>query len=321
MVTALLDPAHTPNAWTLRSFLRPDHADLLPVVLRLLLEDEDDSTLSQWLTTLSATAIRPHLHTLVADPRLITRRPVRTALRRAAPLPLDIALVLVPDNLLAEGFVVAPIAATQAGVLTTTLGRLSASQVRLATPSLYRLRDIGAEAMDAAVAVLAASDDVLGAAWLRSGLPLQAGLTHLYQAAATSAVPARRLVAAALALKEERMDAGAFLSLVTDLPPECQEDAGRAASKYLAGKLADQGATVARVLAMVPARHLSAWLPLVSPDAAIEAALGTRLRDPATAELLAPALADRLRRDRDRWLPVLRRLAPQAAGRLDWLLP
>jgi hypothetical protein len=308
------------RSWTLRKFLEPGNPDLLPMVLRLLADDSDGELLT-WLTALPPAALRPHLAELAAVPKLVGRREILQLLREAAPLPLAVALPLLPGNRLAllGPTPVAPYADDAADSVAKALQALDPAQIIEAAPALRLLRSAGSATFDAALAPLAAADDARGAAWLRTGLPLQAGQTHVYVAALTSTVPERRLAGAALAVKESRLSSDGFIALVVDLPPALWPDAAVIAQRYLAADLPTRGVPLSNLLRRAPSAGLSAWLPLVPPVPPVEAALADRLADPATADSLGPLLAERLRVDAEHWGPVVQRLQVAAKGRLDWL--
>jgi hypothetical protein len=240
-------------------------------------------------------------------------------IRAAAPVPLALALPLLAHGRL-SGIAVAPYGAEATAELAAGLERLDAAQVLAATAALRQLRTAGPAAFDAALAPLASRQDALGAAWLRSGLPLQAGMQRLYDQALASDQPEVWLVGAAVALKAGTLSAADFLDRCARLPAAQQGDAAVIAARYLEGKLAGEAARLATLLRAGDARSAISWLALCPPATEIQAALVARVPETAFADSVGPILADRRRSD-PAWAPVVAAAVAAAQGRLDYLAP
>lgn len=311
------------SLWQLRQWLGTDPDRLLPTAVRLLAADDDPSEYEakpvvRLLAQQPPETIAALLPDLLAKPKLAAS--ARPLLAKTGPLPLSAALALTEGPGLG-GSTVAPLPATAAEEIAQRLGRWSPAEVLARAAAVRQLRSGGAEAVDAALASLIARGDAITAAWLRSGVPAEAGMQDAYRDAEGSAVPELALVGAAFALREGRLDMAGFLVRVATWPSPVQIDAAAAAKRYGEGRWQDLAAPAADLVERLGARALPAWIAVLPPAEAVVAALAGRAGDAATADAMGGALANRLAREPQAWQPAARTIAARAGGRLDWLLP
>ncbi len=324
-LVAAINAKKSANFYELRRFLVPQNPDLLPALDQMLnqasrdLDESDAKKIVRWLASLDPKDRSAFILSHANHSRLMAQAGFLDLLRQGGPLPQAAALALLRAGLLGEQDRIAPV--TDAETLGKDLAALTAAEVVQRAPALRQLRLAGPAAFDAALAGLIAKRDDVAAAWLRTGIPLAAGQRQAYLDALESPNGELWLAGAALALKEGRLDAAAFLARCATLPAGAQGFAATVAERYLAGKLAPHAEALAAIARTAPVRVLVAWMHLMPPAAPIEAVLAERVADASVARSLAPAFAAALRTDRDRWLPILQRLLPKANGRLDFLLP
>jgi hypothetical protein len=315
--------AKPPYTYALTNLLRPGDPDLLQVVITALAKERQEhatTPLSTYLASLPAALVAPHLPTLLANP-LVARDSRLAQLLSGAPLPIACLAPLALNHPAATVTFVA-FTAAEAEALSPTLTALGDDQVLAAANLLRQARAAAPEHFDPVLRRLVERGDAKAAAWLRTGLPLSAGMGELYDRALEAADPDVWLVGAAKALKEERLTARDFILRVAAMPPVAQGKAVLVATRYLAGgKLDGEAEHLAKVVATCPAKSLSAWIALLPAEPAVGAALAARARDPGTAGMMGFALDARLRTDRARWQPMLDEVIAAAKGRLDYLKP
>jgi len=315
--------ARPANSWSLARFIRSGDPDLLGVVVKTLATEREKyriAPLIAYLVSLPPAAVAPHLSVLLANPGVA--REVRLApLLAATPLPIDCLASLAVAH---PGAKVTFAAFTPAEMqaVTASLTALS-DEVVLGSANLMRqARTAAPDSFDPVLRTLVERGDAKAAAWLRTGLPLTAGMGELYDRALAAADPDVWLVGAAKALKEEKLLAHDFIARVAAMPPPAQAKAVLVATRYLGGgKLDGEAEGLVRILATCPAKGLSAWIALLPAEPAIGAALAARARDPGTAGMIGFALDERQRADRARWQPLLADVIAAAKGRLDYLKP
>lgn len=322
-LAAAINATEQPNQWDLEQYVEPGNPDLLPAVLRILATSEDDWRLGRWLTWIGGlpkSELGNGLARLAANQKLVQHKDFPRLAARIAPLPLDLAIALARVNRLGS-VRIAPYGDEGRPLLTETLASVPADRVLAGVASWRSLREAGPGVFDRVLGELLARQDAASVAWLRSGIPLQAGLRQAYLDAEKARDPALALAGLALALKEERASLATLLAAVDQAPPAVQVDAAIIAGRYCVKELPQQSATVASAIGRMPIRAAAAWLGITSPHRELAAALIPKLRSQADADLLAAALAPRLRLDRDAWLPVVQALVAAAGGKLDYLLP
>lgn len=311
------------NMWQLRSWLKLDPERLLPVAVRVLSAESDVSEyearpIIRLLESQKPELIAALLPDLLAKPKIAPL--ARPLLAKAGPLPLNVALSMAEGGGLGDSTTV-PLPPTASAEIALRLGRWSTAEVLARAASVRQLRKGGSAATDAALAELLKRGDAVAAAWLRTGIPAEAGMIDAYRAAETSAVPELALVGSAFALKENRLDMEGFLGRVATWPSPVQADAAAAAKRYGDGKWQTLAAPAAAVTAKLGARALPAWIAVLPPADGVIAALAERAGDPATADAMGGALAGRLAREPKAWQAGMHVIAAKANGRLDWLAP
>lgn len=311
------------SLWQLRAWLRTDPVRLLPVAVKVLAADDDPNEyeakpIVRLLGEQKPDLIAALLPDLLARPKIAAS--ARPLLAKAGPLPLSVALSLAEGAGLG-GSTVVPLPTAAGEEIAQRLGRWSAAEVLARAAAVRQLRTGGAAAVDAALATLTARGDAAAAAWLRTGIPAEAGMLDAYRSAESSVVPELALVGSAFALKENRLDMPAFLARVAGWPSPVQIDAAAAAKRYGEGKWPELAAPAAALTAKLGARALPAWIAVLPPAESVVAALAERAADPATADAMGGALANRLAREPQTWQPAARSIAARANGRLDWLAP
>jgi hypothetical protein len=309
------------SLWDFKKLLKLGNSDLLPAVVACLTKPDNsyiDGDVVTWMKSLPPETLVPHTATLLAHPHCGKNAGIRAALKRITQISLRDQLVLLAAHHPLQ-VTIAPFDTADEPVLTTSLTALSAQDVLDATATLRRIRAANPVLFDRVMRPLASRDDVVAAAWLRTGLPFDADWNDLYRAALGSAIPDMWQVGAAFALKTGAMDAATFLDRVITLPSESASRSAAIAARYLQGRLTGEAPRLARILQRTPARMLGDWIALCPPGDDIAIALAQRVRDPATAELVAAALVLRLREDRTHWQPVVDTVAAAANGRLDGL--
>jgi hypothetical protein len=239
-------------------------------------------------------------------------------LAKSGPLPLATALVVAEGSGLGEAQVLAPLTGQDAEPLATRLGAWQPDAILIRAASARRLRNAGAVVFDASLTLLVARGDAVSAAWLRSGIPAEAGMLDAYRQAESSTVPELALVGSAFALKEGRLDPAAFLARVATWPSSVQSNAAAAAKRYCDGKWDSLAAPAAGLAGRLGARALGTWIAVLPPEESVVAALAARASDPATADAMGGALAQRQARD-PAWKAAVQTIAGRAQGRLDYL--
>jgi len=214
---------------------------------------------------------------------------------------------------------IAPIPTSEATTLAAALTELPTARLGAWATGLEALRLAGPDAMSAALAVVVARPDDAAIVWLRSGLPLKAGLTQVYRDALTSTVSSRWLVGAAMALKDGSLSKSDFLAKVAAFDADQLGAAAQVASKYLGAPEPTWSDHLATILAKSPARSLDLWLGVSPPTPVVASALAERAADGTTAGIIAFSLRKRLAADRAGWEPLLPTIAAKANGRLDGL--
>lgn len=319
-VVAILEqaPRGALSAYELRGLLRQGEADMVSVVVNVWLTADkwNRTNLLRWLRSLPGATVRLHLEVLLTQSEDLPAKEVSALLRQAAPVPLPLALVLLRSGRLT----VAVEPYTDAAPLRVALAALPGPTVLAQVVALKRLREAGPAAFDVVLAELCTRPDRVGAAWLRTGLPLEHLGREPYDRAFAGSEPHAWVVGAALHLKEGTLSPADFLAKLPGLPQTALADALAAAQRRLDGKTADQGPALAAVLREVPAGDCAGWLALCPADAAVADALAFRLTAGLPAELIAPAFAARLRADKPGWRALLPRCDAACGGRLGALL-
>ena len=304
------------TVWDFEKLIQSGNPDLLPHVARMwakLSSEYEQERYTRWLVTLPGDLVRGQLDQLLPDEASLSNKSTPTLLRTFSPLPLPLALRLLTAGRLS--YAVAPFDAGSLTALEVALAQMSAGQILSQAPALRRIRVAAPAVFDQALAKQVARNDRTGAAWLRSGLPMDAGMKDAYEAAFLGDEPHRWVVGAALRLKDGRLTSGDFLERVPGLPATAQSDAALAASRSLPGKCADQANRLAAIMQTAPASDLQLWIGLAPPDPAIEAVLVKRLgEDAAMLQAVAIGLSVQLRSGVAGWLPLIDRL-DRAAGR------
>ena len=314
--------AQLPDIWELVNLIVNGNPDLVPAVLKALGGENQDWAIQSfmpYLVSLDRNALLPHLDELLAIPGLVADSHFPALLAHVGPVPLAVALTMLRTDhppLVA----IAPYAVSDLPVLQGALAALDAPTVFARLGYLRRLRDAAPTVFDRALPALIRSGDAKTAAWLRTGLPLAAGMRAPYLAAESSADPELWLVGAALALREQRMAPAAFLAHVVLLPPDRLPHAGLVASRYLGGRLTGQAPALAAILARCPRDGLAAWLSILPPDPGLAKPLADLAAVPANTEVLDQAFT-RLADQDSAWQPLVQAVARAADHRLDDLLP
>ncbi len=323
-LAAAINAEAEPYGYYLRPFLVAGQPDLVPAAVGLLGRiDDDDSDGTRALTYLASlppTAVTPHLPALAGNAAVARLAAFKALLKKQPALPLAVALPLLSANRLA-GLTIAPYGDDDLAPLGAFLAALPPEQILTRVAGLRLVRDASPATFDRALVAQVETDDARAGTWLRSGLPYLAGMHDRYRAALQSEVPEIWLAGAAFALKEKSLAMPAFLERVATLPERVLADAASVAARYVGDGLAGNGATLAVILRQSPARALAPWLALCPPEEPVVVVIAERARDGAVAGLIGVELATRLRADRATWLPIARRVAAEAGGRLDYLLP
>ncbi len=321
-VTAVAVAPHL-NVYEFIRFTETANPDLLGTALGFLKPGTERSQVQQIMTyvgSLEPAAVLPRLDAILAFPMAVSMRETTTLLRKLGPLPMPAALKLVADDRLAP-YAVAGYGAEQAAAVESALSALTQEQVLACSKSVRRLRTASPAVVDAVLATLVAKGGAIEAAWLRSGLPLEAGMEQPYRDALQAEDPMLWMVGAASALKDDRLSAHDFMARVHALPPAAVSDAGLVAQRYLVGKLDAETSVLSTILRDGTRACLTNWLPACPPDDEIAKALASRVADPAICQTVGMLLSQRLVKDREHWTPIIRAIAASAGGRLDYLLP
>ena len=311
------------NRYYVQKFIVLGNPDLLPVVMSMVATMENKYEVEQmipYLSSLEVALVEPHIATLLTSPAANGSEKVKALVKKIGRVPLAAALTVVGQGLTLEGKI-SPYTEADAASLTTALSAMTPAVILATSSSLRIIRDTAPIIFDRVMAVEAARQDANGAAWLRTGLPLQAGMRPLYDQALLAKQPDIWLVGAAIALKEKRLDAPGFMARAVELPAESLKDAALVAARYLQGKLNDQETQLAQIFKRAPGSALASWMPLLPPTEAIAKAIAERVKDPLVADQLGFALAALLRSQHDGWTPLMPLIVPAANGRLDFLLP
>lgn len=308
------------STYQLRGWLRGDDGSAAKAMIAALIEDDSPSDweLDPLIAAMQAMPAE-HRNPLLAEALRIKGFNAKAGklLASSGPLPLAAALAMCEDP--AGGTApFAPIAPDQAETIRARLAGWTPAQVLARAEAVRRLRAAGPAAVDGAVARLVAVQAPTTAAWLRTGIPLEAGMAEAYRQAETSAQPDVALVGAAFALKEQRLAPGQFLERTAGWPVEVQTAAMSAAQRYLAGRWDGLSAPAAALVGKLGTRALTAWIGVLPADPAVVDALAARVADAATADAIGGALLQRRSRDQA-WAPAVQRIIPAAKGRLDWL--
>ncbi len=310
------------SSYILPRFVIAGNVDLLAAAMehiRIADDDYDVQRFMPYLNSLTPEVLEPHLGTLLAS-KGGARPEVKALVKKIGRLPLSAALAAVAQGRTLDGKVMA-YGDTEITTLTTAFSAMEPSVILGAVASLRLVREASPMVFDRVMAEQAARQDATGAAWLRMGLPFQAGMRSLYDQALTATQPDVWLVGAAIALKESRLDTAGFLARTVTLPVDSLKDAGLVATRYLNGKLAGHEPALVTIIARAPASALAGWVPLVPAHETIAAALAERVRNPLVADQIGLALAARLSADSAAWAPLVHVIAKAADGRLDYLLP
>jgi hypothetical protein len=309
------------SLWRLRSWLRLDPARLAPPAVQLLLAEESLSDYEAKPVLRAIAGLPPEriaelLPSILSKPALA--KLAGELITKSGPLALPAALALAEGPGLGEQQTLLPLAAEAGEPIAARLAAWTSAEILARAASARRLRSAGSAPFDAALGRLIAQSDPAAAAWLRSGIPAEAGLLDAYRQAEGSTVPELALVGSAFALKEGRLDPAAFLARVAAWPSPVQADAAAAARRYCEGKWEGLAGPTADLVRRLGARALGAWIAVLPANPTVVAALAERAADPATADALGGALAQRQARDAA-WKAAVPAIAAGAQGRLDWL--
>ena len=311
------------SRYYLEKFIILGNPDLLNAVMSMVATMENNYEIEQmipYLSSLEVALVEPHIATLLTSPAANESEKVKALVKKIGRVPLAAALTVVGQGLALEGKIT-PYTEADAANLATALSAMTPAVILATSSSLRIIRDTAPLIFDRVMAVEAARQDANGAAWLRTGLPLQAGMRPLYDQALLAKQPDIWLVGAAIALKEKRLDAPGFMARAVELPAESLKDASLVAARYLQGKLNDQETQLAQIFKRAPGSALASWIPLLPPTEAVAKAIAERVKDPLVADQLGFALAALLRSNDDGWRPLMPLIVPAAGGRLDFLLP
>ncbi len=309
------------SLWQLRQWLKVDPERLAPLALQMLVAEErisdyEAKPVLQAIAALPADRIADLMPMILAKPDLAK---LADELRAASgPLLLDAALALAEHGSLGEHAIRRPLPDDASERIFLRLALWNPAQVLARTASVRRLRAADAKAIDLALERLVARADPAAAAWLRSGIPIEAGMLESYRKAESSTIPELALVGSAFALKEGRLRPDAFLARIGAWPSPVQIDAAAAAQRYCDGTWDTLGDPAGMVVKSLAVRALPAWIAVLPGSEPVVAALAQRVADPATAESIGVALAQRQSRD-PAWKSAAATIAAQAHGRLDWL--
>jgi len=321
LIAAFAKPSDN-SGYTLPKFVIAGDTDMLVVVMEHIRVADDDYDVRRfvpYLNSLTPEVIEPHLGTLLAS-KGGGLTEVKALVKKVGRLPLAAALAAVAQGQTLDGKVMA-YGEADLPTLTTTLSALEPSVILSSIATLRVVREAAPMVFDQVMAQQAARQDATGAAWLRMGLPFQAGMRSLYDQALNATQADVWLVGAAIALKESRLDATGFLAHVRTLPADSLKDAALVATRYLSGKLAGHEQELSAIITRAPASALAGWVPLLPAHDLIATALAERVRNPLIADQVGLPLAALLSADNAAWLPLVRTIAHAAGGRLDYLLP
>ena len=311
------------SSYYLREFIIMGNPDLLSAVVVVVTKEQSQWSVERYvpyLASLDAAVLTPHLPALLANQHVRDSPKMRQLMAKLGQMPLSLALDLLKQGETRD-YGIAPYGEGQLPALTKALAELKPEAVLPAAPLLRKMREASPDIFAKAMTPLLDRRDRLSAVWLRTNLPFQAGLKTYYAEALTSTVPELWLVGSAIALKEGMLSGHDFLTRLAALPPTISVDASLVATRYLAGKLDGEGALLASIIARTPSAALGTWLALSPADQALIAVLVDRVVVAGDASAIGVALAARLNRDRDTWLPVITAVAAKAGGKLDYLLP
>ncbi|MDA3960680.1 MAG: hypothetical protein PF961_07805, partial [Planctomycetota bacterium] len=294
-------------AYSLVKYLKPGNPDLAAAALAVLLREYEDrwdvKRVLPYLQSLDSATLDPLLQAALANGTAtgaLDNGVINQVLEKREAVSLGIVLALLPKRDIGD-LAVAAYTEADSATLATALASLDAATVRERAANLRRLRTAGQPTFDAALPPLLVDDNAITAAWLRTGIPLQAGLSERYRSALEADDPALYLVGAAVALKQSRLPAEEFLARCGNIDPSVLGDAAAVAQRYVAEQLPEHDAAVATILERCSARDLSAWLLVAAPGKAVTASIVKRCGEPATALLILPILEHRVRQDKDAW--------------------
>ncbi len=309
------------SLWQLRSWLKLDPARLAPVGVQMLVAEEEVSDYEvkpvfRVVAVLSPERISELLPAILAKPTLA--KYAGELIKISGPLLLPSALALAEGPGLTEKQAIAPLAVDAVDVLVARFVTWTPTEILMRAGSIRRLRSVNSAAVDAALTRVVARSDPAAAAWLRCGIPAEAGMLDAYRQAESSRVAELALVGSAFALKEGRLEPAAFLARVANWPSPVQSEAAAAAKRYCEGKWDALAEPAAALVLRLGARALPAWIAVLPPAPAVFIALAERVADPATADAVGGALAQRQARD-PAWKAAMSGITAKAQGRLDWL--
>jgi hypothetical protein len=283
-------------------------------------DDYDVRRFENYLKSLPAKIFEPHIAELLKNQITASNSAVQQIIRAIGKLPLATAVQVLQQGGNLPG-VVMPYEEADMITLTPKFAALESSVILGGMATLRAIREAAPTIFDVMMKQEANRQDAVGAAWLRTGIPMQAGMRDFYVQALHSRQPDVWLVGAAIGLKEDRLKPDDFVEKLSTLPDATLFDAAAVASRYLQGKFDNHGEALAQIVTRVSPTILASWLPIIPPSKQVAGALAERIRDPSTADQIGLILTTCLRNNRDGWMSVIEQIAPQANGRLDYLLP
>lgn len=314
------------HRWDIEDFLIDGQADMLPIVIGLLQAEESSYTVRKYvkyLKTLSDADLQQHLSLLVTSQHTSLHSLINRLLKAKKELPIELVLVLLQTG---HNFTTQSIQSYTDEVSAQSVGvfinELPAKKIVRLAKYLRMLRNANTQIFDQQLSPLLAAGDRRSAAWLRTGIPLQAGMKDAYVQALNSQQADMWMVGAAFALKQGTMTLGEFLPAIPALPTDIQIQAVAVAKRYGAKVLPEKSiqSAVRHILSQASRKSLLYWLALAEPDTELAEVLSRRVSDQNIARGLAPQLAKRLQTNAQVWLPLVRRIASAAHGQLDYIL-
>jgi hypothetical protein len=322
-VVAAINASTTFSSYRLAEVVELGNADLIPALIRALVTADDDYDVrrfASYLASLPAKTFEPHFAELLKNQFVANNQVVQDILRAVGKIPLAGAIQILQQGGSVPGQVM-PYDEAEMIRQTRLFTALEPAHILGGITILRAIRDAAPTIFDVMMKGEASRQDAVGAAWLRTGIPMQAGMRLLYVQALNARQADVWLVGAAIGLKEDRLTPAAFFEKLPTLPDATLLDAAAVASRYLKGKMNEQGEALAGIITRSSPEILAVWLPIMPPLDHVTRALGERVREPVLADQIGLVLTACLRVNRDDWMNVIKIIAPNANGKLDYLLP
>jgi hypothetical protein len=308
------------SAYTAKEFLMSGNPDMLTVALAWIKKADDEYDVRRflpYLLSLDSSLIEPHLDILLSSPASQTTL-MKSLVKKIGRIPWTTALEVIRSENAIEGKISAYDQAALPEVQ-AQIKKIEPDIILRQSASLRQFRDINPSVFDVALRAAASEHTDQAAAWLRSGLPMVAGMKDLYEQALLSQHDEVWLVGAAIALKQSKLTAQEFMRRVEIIDPAALQNAAAVAEKYLKKELAQFATACEKIIERCPTECLTKWLKIVPPSTGLARVLAQRVADPAVADAVGFVLLERARNDASNWDPLMETIIAGAQGKLNFL--